>query len=34
MNKKDVIKHIGNSIINLGGKAVEKSVAFGMYDPI
>lgn len=33
MNKKDVIKKAGKTIIGLGGKSVEKSLAFGMYDP-
>lgn len=33
MSKKNIVKNIGDVVINLGSKTVEKSPTFGMYDP-
>lgn len=33
MDKKEIVRVIGNSIISLGSKSVQKSLVFGMYEP-
>lgn len=34
MVQKKLISHIGNYVVSLGNKSVQKSMALGMYEPV